>query len=239
MTNSGPVLSGEQFQKLQILDTCTVSNAIETFDVRLRNEGFAHGSIQCRFPLLSPMLGYAVTGTIRASSAPMSGRCYYDRIDFWRHVLSVPPPRVIVLQDTDPMPGFGAIFGEIHTRICMALHGVGYVTNGSVRDLGAVEPTGFHLFSASVAVSHAYAHIVEFGEPVEVGGLKVRPGDLVHGDRHGIHIIPPSIAGEVPRVAAELVRREKELIDLCVSPGFTLDALEKSFDAMKQERPCN
>jgi regulator of RNase E activity RraA len=233
------LLPEEEFKKLRSLDTCTVSNAIETFKVRLRNEGFGDGSIHCRFPHFPPMLGYAVTGRIRSSSAPMRGACYYDRMDFWSHVLTVPAPRVIVLEDADPMPGIGALVGEIHARIGLALNCVGYVTNGSVRDLGPVETTGFHLFSGSVSVSHAYAHIVEFGEPAKVGGLKFRSGDLVHGDRNGLHIVPLSIAGELPTVAARLMEQERELIALCQSADFTLDRLAGMFQKLRQLQPCD
>jgi regulator of RNase E activity RraA len=219
------ILSPEDFEKIRRLDTCTVSNAIERFNVRLRNEGFVHGSVHCQFRNFQPMLGYAVTARGRASSAPMAGRCYYDRMDWWEYVLTIPEPRVMVLQDVDHQPGIGAFVGEIHAQICLALHCVGCVTNGAVRDLPAVERTGFHLFAGSVAVSHSYAHIVDFGEPVEIGGLKIHPGDLVHGDRHGVHTIPQGIASEIPKAAADLVAEEHALIELCRSPAFSLKEL--------------
>jgi regulator of RNase E activity RraA len=76
-----------------------------------------------------------------------------------------------------------------------------------------------------VAVSHSYAHIVEFGEPVEIGGLKVSQGDLIHGDRHGVNVIPLSIAAEVPKMAAEIQRDESELVGFCRSSRFSLDGL--------------
>jgi regulator of RNase E activity RraA len=219
------VLSRSDFENLQALDTCTASNAIETLNVRLRNEGFVSGSVHCQFPHFQPMLGYAVTGRIRTSSAPMTGRCYYDRIDWWNYVASIPAPRVMVLQDCDHKPGIGALVGEIHAAIGLALNCVGYVTNGAVRDLPAVEAQGFHLFAGSVAVSHAYAHIVEMAEPVELGGLKILPGDLMHGDRHGVHTIPLSIASEIPAAAARLLSKEQELIDFCRSSHFSLAGL--------------
>jgi regulator of RNase E activity RraA len=220
-----PVLSQHDFESLQALDTCTASNAIETLNVRLRNEGFVSGSVHCQFPHFRPMLGYAVTGRIRTSSAPMTGRCYYDRIDWWNYVATIPAPRVMVLQDCDPKPGIGALVGEIHAAIGMALGCVGFVTNGAVRDLPAVEAQGFHLFAGNVAVSHAYAHIVEIGEPVELGSLKILPGDLIHGDRHGVHTIPLSIASEIPAAAGRLLGKEQELIDFCRSPHFSLAGL--------------
>jgi regulator of RNase E activity RraA len=218
------------FEKLRRLDTCTVSNVIEHFDVRPRNEGFMYGAIHCCFPRLAPMLGYAVTATIRSSvppttSPPITRGCYYDRMDFWRYLSTLPEPRVMILEDTDRLPGFGAFVGEIHAQIALALRCVGCVTNGAVRDLPAVEATGFHLFSGSVSVSHAYAHIVDFGQPVEIGGLKIHPGDLVHGDCHGVQTIPYAIATEIPRAVEAWIAEERELIDLCCSPQITLDRL--------------
>jgi len=219
------ILSSNDLEEIRQLDTCTVSNAIERFNVRLRNEGFMHSSIHCQFPHFSPMLGYAVPARARASSAPMTGRCYYDRIEWWQYVLTIPEPRVMVLKDVDLQPGIGAFVGEIHAQISLAVHCVGCVTNGAVRDLPGVEKAGFHLFAGSVAVSHSYAHIIDFGDPVEIGGLKVHPGDLVHGDRHGVHTIPLEIAHEIPKVAAGLLAEERSLIELCRSPDFSLEKL--------------
>ena len=227
-------LSPQLFEKLRHLDTCTVSNVIERFDVRPRNEGFIYGEIQCRFPHFAPMLGYAVTARIRSSyppttSPPITRGCYYDRMDFWRYLVSLPEPRVMVLQDTDGLPGFGAFVGEIHAQIALALRSVGCVTNGAVRDLPAVEATGFHLFSGKVSVSHAYAHIVDFGEAVEIGGLKIHPGDLIHGDCHGVLTIPHSVAAKVPDAASSCLEEERSLIKLCHSPALTLDMLATKF----------
>jgi 4-hydroxy-4-methyl-2-oxoglutarate aldolase len=220
-------VSADILEKLGTFDTCTLSNAVEQFQVRPRNEGFVDGSVRCLFPQFAPTIGYAVTGRIRTSSAPLVGPCYYERIDWWSYVQTIPAPRFIVLEDMDRNPGLGALLGEIHAHICKALGGVAYLTNGAVRDLPGVEATGLQLFADSIAVSHAYAHVVEFGQPVEVGGLQIRPGDLLHGDRHGVLSIPLSIAPEIPRIAAELLATERELIDLCRSQDFSFQRLSK------------
>jgi 4-hydroxy-4-methyl-2-oxoglutarate aldolase len=229
-TDQAAPLSADELERIRQYDTCTVSNAIERFDVRLRNEGFANGNIHCRFRDFPSMLGYAVTARIRTSSPPMTGQCYYDRMDWWRYVTTIPGPRVLVLQDADPRPGIGAFVGEIHARIASALGCVGCITNGAVRDLAAVRDCGFHLFSGCLSVSHSYAHIIEFGNPVEIGGLKINPGDLLHGDRHGVHSIPLSIGARIPEAAAKLLAEEHELIDLCASPAFSLDALASTIE---------
>jgi len=229
MTQRKP-LSINDFERIRRLDTCTVSNVIERFDIRPRNEGFIYDDVLCRFPHFAPMLGYAVTARIRSStppatSPPITRGCYYDRMDFWRYLATLPEPRVMVLQDVDRLPGFGAFVGEIHAQIALSLQCVGCVTNGAVRDLQAVEAAGFHMFSRRISVSHAYAHIVDFGDPVEIGGLKIQSGDLIHGDGHGVLSIPLSIAAEIPRAAATCVSEERSLIDLCQSHTLTLDTL--------------
>ncbi len=173
------------------------------------------------------MLGYAVTGRMRSTSAPIAGRAYHENMNWWRYVASIPEPRVMVVEDADETPGVGALVGELHAAIGLALHCAGYVTNGSVRDLPAVEALRFPLFAGNVAVSHMYAHISEFGEPVELGGLKISPGDLIHGDRPGVHVIPISIAPEIPAMASQVQAEERELIEFCRSPQFSLDGLER------------
>jgi 4-hydroxy-4-methyl-2-oxoglutarate aldolase len=218
-------LSAMDLERLGALDSCTVSNAIERFNVRLRNEGFVAGAVQCQFPNLTPLVGYAVTGRVRTASPPMTHGCYYDRMDWWTYVASLPEPRVMVLEDVDPKPGVGAFVGEIHAVIGRALKCVGCVTNGAVRDLPAVEALGFKLFAGNVGVSHSYAHIIEFGEPVEIGGLKIRSGDLIHGDRHGVLTIPLGLATDIPREAAKILEEERELIQFCASPQFSVQEL--------------
>jgi regulator of RNase E activity RraA len=219
-------------ERLRDFDSCTVSNAIERLNVRQRNEGFLSGVARCRFPRFPPMVGYAATARIRTASAPMSHRCYYDRMDWWNYVTSLPEPRVMVLQDADHNAGLGAFVGEIHAAIGVALNCVGCITNGAVRDLPAVEAMGFQLYASHTSVSHAYAHIVEFGEPVEIDSLKISSGDLLHGDRHGVVNIPLSIATEIPVEAAKIRDREQELVRFCRSTGFSLQELSERIQNM-------
>ena len=229
---ANPVLSKIDFEALQKLDTCTVANAIDRLKVRPRNEGSMLGSaVRCQLPNLGPMLGYAATGRMRSTSAPIVGRAYRENLNWWRYITSIPEPRIMVLQDADNNPGAGALLGELHALIGLALNCVGYVTNGSVRDLPAVEALGFHLFSGSVAVSHMYAHVSEFGEPIEIGRMRIESGDLLHGDRHGVHSIPLSVASKIPAVVTQMLSEERVLKDFCRSSDFSLDGLDRRLAA--------
>jgi 4-hydroxy-4-methyl-2-oxoglutarate aldolase len=172
------------------------------------------------------MLGYAATVKVRGSAPPTAERDYPDRTDWWDYILSLPAPRVVVVQDVATKVGLGSLLGAVHINILRALGCAGAVTNGAVRDLPAAEKLGFQLFAGSVSVSHAYVHIVEFGTPVEIGGLKIQSGDLLHGDLHGVQTIPSSHRREKFRLAAaEIIAREQELITLCQSKDFSVEKL--------------
>jgi regulator of RNase E activity RraA len=196
----------------------------------MRNEGFIHDEARCLFPELPPVCGYAVTGRIRTTAPPIANLCYYHRTDWWRYVASIPSPKIIVIADVDRIPGTGAFLGEIHTRIAQALGCAGYVTNGSVRDLAALKAARFPVFAPSTSVSHAYAHIVEYGEPIDIGGLTIDTGDLLHADSHGVQIIPKDITDQLPGEVDRILKREAELIRFCQSPEFSLDKLEAILD---------
>lgn len=146
--------------------------------------------------------------------------------------MTIPAPRIVVIEDLDDPAGLGAFVGAVHANILRALGCVALVTNGSVRDVTDIRTTGFQLFAANVSVSHAYAHVFDFGSPVSIGGLKISPGDLVQGDLHGVQTIPLEIADRVPTKARDILRRRKRLIDLCCSDDFSLARLQQ---ILKQE----
>ena len=218
-------LQPAQLDAYRSLSTCVVASAIETFRVRLPNTGFSDSSVRCIFPDLAPIVGYAATARIRSSNPPMEGGGYYDRANWWNDLLTVPAPRVVVIEDVDQPAGLGAFVGEVHANILRALGCVGVVTNGAVRDLAEVQQSGFQMFAGNVSVSHAYAHVFEFGGRVTVGKMEVHPGNLIHGDRHGVQTIPTAIAAEVPQAAQKILANRAELTDFCRSKHFSLDQL--------------
>jgi len=220
-------------EELRRFDTCTLANAIERLDVRPRNEGFIVGAVRCQYSDLPPVIGYAATGRIRSSMPPVTGGWYYEQIDFLRYLETVPGPRIVVLQDSDPFPGTGAMFGEVHARICRALECVAYVTNGAVRDIPGIQALRFQLFAGSLSVSHAYVHVVEFGQPIEIGGLRISSGDLLHGDVHGVHKIPLEAITDLPAAAEQVRQQEQELFRLCYDKEFSIEKLAAKFEEQR------
>jgi 4-hydroxy-4-methyl-2-oxoglutarate aldolase len=218
-------LSKEEFQDLKRLDSCSVANAIERFQVQLRNEGYAEGGLTCRYPDMLPMLGYAMTLRVRSSSPPSRGRTFLESTEWWNALLAIPAPRVLVLQDMDRYPGAGALIGDMHATVLKTLDCVGVVTNGAVRDVRRIEGLDFQMFSGALSVSHAYSHIVHVGGPAQIGSLEIFPGDLIHGDANGIVRIPRELAARIPSTAAALRKKDEAVIDYCHSPEFSVEGL--------------
>ncbi len=213
----------ETIEALKHIDTPSVCNAIEGFNVKPKNQGFMLPEIKAVFQDFAPVVGYAVTGVISANQP--EGR-NVPREDWWDLIVSVPEPRFIVLHDIDNPP-LGAYWGEVQSNIHKALGAVGVATDGTVRDLDEVHDLGFRFFAKEVSVSHAYVHLVEIGIPVTVGGLTVSTGDLLHGDKHGVTSIPFEIAGKIPEMVATIADFEHKTIDLCQSSSFSMEKLKE------------
>ena len=206
---------------LRKFDSPTLSNAIETFAIRPRDEGYMSMDVRCLFPELGPMVGYATTATIRARGRPD----HSDQTALYQHVRDVAGPRVVVVQDLDEPPGRGSLWGEVNATIFGALGCAGCVTDGCVRDLKEVRAIGFHFFARGPGVSHAYVRVESTGQPVTVGGLLVSPGDLIHADQHGVLLIPREIASELPAAAERVIASEQSLLNWVRSSEFDADEL--------------
>ena len=227
-------LSPQQLDALRKINTPTIANAIEMFDVRPRNVGFLSPEVRCQFPRLGVMVGYAYTAVISAD-LPAKGFRSIQRADYWAATSAVPAPRIAVIQDVDTPTCQGSFWGEVNSNIHRALGFIGTATNGSARDLDEMEALGFFTFAAHPSVSHAYVHLVDFGLPVRVGGAVIAPGDLLHGDRHGIAVIPPEIAPLVAEAATEVDAAERGVIDYCKTSDFTVEGLKQAFTRLEKQ----
>jgi len=214
-------LPAEILEVLTRYNTPTIANAIEVFDVRGREVGFLPHKVRSLFSDFKPMVGYAVTSQTKA--APHDGSEPDLTPEYLRYVASQPGPKVAVGQDLDDPPGLGAQFGEVNATIHKKLGCVGHVTDGCPRDLDEVHALGFQLFGLNPCVSHAYVRIVDFGKPVRLAGVEVRPGDLIHADKHGVCIIPLDVADRVADACRAVEEMERPLLEHCRSDTFDLE----------------
>jgi len=221
--------TAEDLEALRAWDTPTICNALETVAPHRRGHGFTLRPLVPASTSLPPVCGLARTGTIRAA-APSGRAREVDRaarIGWYEYVGEAAMPTVVVLQDLDDTPGTGAFWGEVNTNVHKALGAQGCVTNGSIRDLDMLA-SGFQLVAGSVNPSHAYVHVVQYGQEVTVHGMACHHDAVVHADRHGAVVIPHDAVAKIPAAIELLSRREKVILDLCASRDFTVAALREA-----------
>lgn len=217
------MISRATLDRLRTLDTPTVCNLIELFERRPRTAGYMNERIRARFPELPPMVGFASPVTVRAATGAATGG-YAELQEHVRHFDDLPADVVVVQQDLDN-PMVAATFGEVMCSTYRAFGALGLVSGGAGRDLDQVRALDFPVFTAGVICSHGYFHTVDIHVPVHVGGIVVRPGDLLHGDCNGVTTVPLEIATELADIADEFIAAENIVIELVRTGRPSLDEL--------------
>ena len=214
------VLTAETIAWLGAIDSPTVANAIETFKVRDRTEGFIGGYVKPLFDLGSVMLGHALTVTIgNAPGAPASRAGYWA---MWQALEAMPKPAVLVMQDVSGAPERYACAGEVMATMAYKLGAVGMVTDGGFRDLHEVQALGMHYFATMPVVSHANFEILDVGIDITVDGQLVKTGDILHGDVNGIVIVPADVLDGLQAAIGVIRDREARFMEFIRSDRFNL-----------------
>src|SRR5438105_5779014 len=197
-------LSREQLDELKAIDSPTIANAIEYFAVRPRVSGYCGSNVRCLTPEAGFMLGYAVTCRGDSTTEDKDRR---EHTELYRAIAAEQPlPAVVVIgDDGDPSRiHLSCHAGEMMATTMKRVGAVGLVTNGGLRDIREINALGgFHYFGRGLVVAHGRPSIYDVGAPVEIDGMQVRPGDLLHGDENGITIIPSDVADQVAAKARE------------------------------------
>jgi len=232
-----PRLNLAQIEELRQFTTPTVANALELLGSWDRFSGIMAPRIRALFPEMKPIVGYACTSLL-GTRKPAQGKLYADWPDYWRYVTSIPEPRISIGQDIDPAPSAGSIWGEVQANIHQALGCVGAVVEGAMRDLEEMRALQFPCFARDVVISHGFAHFIDFGNPVEVGGVVVRSGDLIHADRHGVMVIPDEAAPHLAELCRKIVDAETRLLAVVKDrQNFSVDRLTQAFSQFTEEYP--
>jgi regulator of RNase E activity RraA len=213
---------------LRSVDTPTLSNAIEQLKVRKDHEGFTPMEVRCLFPELGRMCGYAVTAQVETytSSEPRDNERF---LELYKLVQASSKPAVIVLQETGGHGNYAAHCGEVMATFFTRLGAVGLVSDCGVRDIPEVRAMGFHYFARGTVASHGHFRIVRSGTPVQIHGLVVRPGDVLHGDENGLISVPAVDVTALEAAVGKVRAKEKRLMDYVRGADFTLEGVKPYF----------
>lgn len=221
-------LSKELFEFLRSIDTPTVCNLLEMVAPQRRGAGYTVKHLHCPFPDLPPMVGFAKTVTIRTRDKVPLGEASYmaKRLDYLDYVAAAPAPSIVVIEDLDgEHAGYGAFWGEVQSNLHKALGCLGTITNGAIRDIPMIPP-GFQMLAGSIAPSHAYVHVVDFGVPVTVHGMAAASGDLLHADQHGAVVVPIETVAAMRPALDKLTQQEARIIQAARDPGATVASIK-------------
>lgn len=228
MTDSA--LSKADLDALTAFDTPTICNALEIVAPERRGMGYTVAPLECPFPDLPPIVGYARTASIRAMlpTARPAPEMRSQRMAYYEYIAAGDGPTITVIQDLDgERKGYGAFWGEVQSNIHRGLGCLGVITDGSIRDIPDWAE-GFQALAGRIGPSHAYVHLQDFGQTVNVNGMVVSSGDIIHADRHGAVVVPTAAVKEIPAAVELLVRRESVILTAAREPGFDIEALRRA-----------
>lgn len=211
---------------LKTVDAATLANAIELLNVRPRAEGFTPWQIRCLFPELGRMCGYAVTAQVETvtQTEPINPGVL---MELFEAVGRAPKPSVVALQEIGGYPNRAAHCGEVMSTVFKRQGGVGVVSDAAVRDIAEVRAMGFHYFARGAVASHANFRIVRVGVPVQIDGMEIRPGDVLHGDLNGLITVPKSGVEKLPQLVDQVRSMEKKIFEFVRGPDFSMEGFRK------------
>ena len=222
---------------LSRVDTPTVLNAIEVVQGKRGFQGFTRGTMVASDPTSPAMVGYAATAQIAGLAPPEEpvATIRARRMAYYKARYDAPKPSIAVVEDVDYPNAVASYWGEVNATVHKAFGMAGALTNGVVRDLGDL-PSGFPILGGSIGPSHGFAHVRSIGQPVQVMGLTVRQGDLVHADRHGAVVVPPEVIPHLAAAIRKLQETERLVLDPARKPGFDFAAFEAAWAAFEKAR---
>ena len=207
---------------LKTVDSPTVSNAIEALKMRAPREGFMPVAVHSLFPQFGRMVGYAVTAQVETVT-----ECYplsLDRfVELYRLVAESPKPAVVAFQEIGGYPDYAAHCGEVMGTIFKRQGAIGLVSDCGVRDIPEVRALGFQYFARGSVVSHANFHIVRVGVPIQIHGVTIATGDILHGDENGLLTVPRGYEKEIVAAVDKIRASERRLMDWVRSDEFNLE----------------
>jgi len=214
-------------------DTPTVCNVIELFAIRPRTEGYMNQSIVSCFPEMPPMVGFATTASFQGS-APKEDLSYGGIEKLVEPLTELQGPGIMVFEDLD-QPSVSATFGEIMCTTFQTFGAQGLITSGTGRDLDQVRAISFPVFTNGTICSHGYSRFPKIGTSVNVGGITVSPGDLLHGDCNGVTTIPLAIADKVAALCGPYMDAEGIILSYLKSPKPTPQGLAQAQQECKNQ----
>lgn len=221
---------------LQSVDTPTVCNAIEVAQGKRGFNDFTRGTMLASDEK-GVIIGYAITAQIAAIEPPTEvvSVIRERRMSYYRAMSESVKPSIAVVEDLDYPNCIGAFWGEVNTTIHKGFGMSGALTNGVMRDLGDMAED-FPVVAGSIGPSHGFVHVRSVNQPINVFGLNIKSGDLVHADRHGAVVVPIDVIDGLEASILKMQETEKLVLDPARKKGFDFNAFEAAWNDFEKAR---
>jgi regulator of RNase E activity RraA len=183
--------------------------SVATLCTQLFKRGFRNVFIQGIARLTKPSGGYMVGPAFTMRNIP--SREDLDVISVFedpehpqRKAIEIVPPGFVLVLDCRGETR-AASGGQILTTRLKIRGAAGLVSDGPVRDSGAIAAMDFPVYCAagSAPLNLIHHHAADLNVPIGCGGVAVYPGDILVGDDEGVAVVPQHLADEVATDAAE------------------------------------
>ena len=221
---------------LQSVDTPTVCNAIEVAQGKRGFNDFTRGTMLAS-DTKGVIVGYAVTAQIAAIEPPTEAISVIRerRMSYYKAMSENVRPSIAVVEDLDYPNCIGAFWGEVNTTIHKGFGMSGALTNGVMRDLGDMAE-GFPVVAGSIGPSHGFVHVRSVNQPINIFGMNIKSGDLVHADRHGAVVVPTDVIDDLETSILKMQQTERLVLDPARKKGFDFDAFETAWNDFEKAR---
>lgn len=232
-----PIVSDQLLSLLQSVDTPTVCNAIEVAQGKRGFNRFTRGTMLHSNPGAPASVGFARTARISGLAPALEDTAVIRarRLDYYRSMAAGDARSVAVIEDVDYPNCIAGWWGEVNVALHKGLGLNGAVTNGVMRDLDVIDK-GFPVLAGSIGPSHGYVHVIDIGMPVNVQGMRVNQGELIHADRHGALVIPSEVIDDLADSIDRVIASEAIVLGPAGKPGFNIEKLEEAWAAFEAAR---
>jgi len=212
--------SADLLAELASFDTPGICNGLEVLDPAFTLYSYTKDFLMCSHPDRPARVGYARVAQIRTTRAHGDDAATQKarRVAYYDYVEAGDGPKICVHQDMDGPNGIAACWGDVMANVHKSIGMVGVVTNGAIRDIPGM-PDGIQMLASGEKPSHGELHMVSLGGTVQVAGLMISDGDLVHMDRNGAAVIPHALAAALPAAVRKVGDREQTIITAAQKAG--------------------
>lgn len=236
-----PRITRALLESLRDFETALLANTINCLDSTPAEEWYMGGSIQSVTPTLGPTVGIALTCCADTSSPGNIP----DIDGYWQHLEQMSEiglPIVWVVKACGSRPDHECIIGDGMAKTLNSVGCVGLVTDGGVRDIKGLLNVPFAAYCRGKTIHHTGLRFSRLNEPVEIGGIMINTGDVIHADSEGVIRIPLAALPHLSERAIQMRAFEHHVHMILRQTGLPLaekrQAVTNAITTYELNSPC-